>query len=42
LFWGCGATPQLIAMRSKIPFIITHCVGHMFISDRRVEELAIL
>ncbi len=40
--WGCGVTPQMVAMESKIPFMITHRVAHMFIADRLIEELAIL
>jgi len=40
--WGCGATPQTVAMESKIPFMITHIVAHDFVTDRFTEELAIL
>ena len=40
LFWGTGLTPQKAAVEAKIPFMITHKAGHVFISDRRVEELA--
>lgn len=40
VFWGCGITPQKVALDSKIPFMITHKPCHMFISDRHVEELA--
>jgi len=40
MFWGCGITPQVVALESKIPFMITHCPGYMFITDRLVEELA--
>jgi len=42
LYWGCGITPQTVAIESKVPFMITHCGGHMFITDRLSEELAIL
>jgi len=42
MYWGCGITPQTVAMESKVPFMITHCGGHMFITDRLSEELAIL
>jgi len=41
VFWGCGVTPQAVALKSKIPFMITHKPGHMFVSDLRIEELAI-
>ena len=40
--WGCGVTPQSVAVESKIPFMITHATMHMFVTDRRAEELAIL
>ena len=40
--WGCGATPQTVAMESKIPFMITHIVAHDFVTDHLAEELAIL
>ncbi|GAH30002.1 unnamed protein product, partial [marine sediment metagenome] len=35
-------TPQTVAMESKVPFMITHCGGHMFFTDKLSEELAIL
>jgi uncharacterized protein YcsI (UPF0317 family) len=40
--WGCGVTPETVAMESKMPFMVTHCPGHMFMTDKQVEELAIL
>lgn len=33
VFWACGVTPQAVALASKIPFLITHSPGHMFVSD---------
>lgn len=39
---ACGITTQLVAMESKIPFMITHCPGHMFVMDKRVGEMAAL
>ena len=42
MLWGCGVTPQVVAVERKVPFMITHCPGHMFITDRLNEELAIL
>lgn len=42
MFWGCGITPQIVAMESKISFMITHHPGNMFVTDRLSEELAIL
>lgn len=42
IFWGCGVTPQKVALESKLSFMITHCPGHMFITDWLTEELAAL
>lgn len=39
VFWACGVTPQLVAMHSKIPFMITHKPCHMFVSDLTIDEL---
>jgi uncharacterized protein YcsI (UPF0317 family) len=33
VFWACGVTPQAVAVDSKLPFLITHKPGHMFVSD---------
>lgn len=33
VFWGCGVTPQAVAIEAKIPLVITHEPGHMFITD---------
>ncbi len=35
VFWGCGVTPQCVAVESKLPFVITHEPGAMFITDLR-------
>jgi len=40
LWWGCGITPQAVALESKIPFMITHCPAYMFVTDWFVEEMA--
>ena len=42
VFWGCGVTPQVVAMNSKPPLMITHAPGHMFITDVHDEEMAVL
>ena len=42
VFWACGVTPQAVAMSSKPPLMITHSPGHMFITDIRDEDLAVL
>jgi uncharacterized protein YcsI (UPF0317 family) len=42
VFWACGVTPQLIAMVSKPPLMITHAPGHMFVTDIWDETLAVI
>ena len=42
VFWACGVTPQAVAAHSRPPMMITHAPGHMFITDLRDEELAVL
>lgn len=41
LFWGCGVTPELVAVEAKLPFMITHFPAHMFVTDKLTEELAV-
>jgi uncharacterized protein YcsI (UPF0317 family) len=41
VFWGCGVTPQRVALESKVPFMMTHKPCHMFVSDVRIEEIAV-
>jgi uncharacterized protein YcsI (UPF0317 family) len=42
VFWACGVTPQAVVMQVKPELAITHAPGHMFITDRRESELAVL
>jgi uncharacterized protein YcsI (UPF0317 family) len=42
VFWACGVTPQAVAAMSRPPLMITHAPGHMFITDMRDEDLAVL
>ena len=42
VFWACGVTPQAVALQSRPPFMITHAPGHMFVTDWRDEDLAVL
>ncbi|MDA1228914.1 MAG: putative hydro-lyase [Chloroflexi bacterium] len=42
VFWACGVTPQAVAMSVKLPLMITHAPGHMFITDKKDEDLAVL
>lgn len=39
VFWACGVTPQAIARQARLPLMITHAPGCMFITDRRVADL---
>ncbi|WP_412518667.1 putative hydro-lyase [Staphylococcus simulans] len=40
VFWGCGVTPQSVALDAKPELIITHAPGHMFITDIKDSELS--
>lgn len=42
VFWGCGVTPQSIALASGIPEMITHATGHMFMTDLTLANAAAL
>ena len=42
VFWACGVTPQAVALNSKPPLMITHAPGHMFITDQRDADVAVL
>ena len=42
VFWACGVTPQSVAMASKPELMITHSPGHMFVTDLKDEDLAVL
>lgn len=37
VFWACGVTPQAIAMAARIPEMITHAAGHMFVTDLKLD-----
>ena len=37
VFWGCGVTPQSIAVASGVPEMITHATGHLFVTDLRIS-----
>ncbi len=41
MFWGCGVTPQAVAMAAKLPLMITHTTGHMLLSDLTLEDIEI-
>ncbi|QDU39999.1 hypothetical protein Mal4_43530 [Maioricimonas rarisocia] len=40
VFWACGVTPQVALMQARLPLVITHSPGCMFVTDRRDAELA--
>ena len=42
VFWACGVTPQAVALEAKVPLMMTHAPGHMFVTDARDEETAVL
>jgi uncharacterized protein YcsI (UPF0317 family) len=39
VFWACGVTPQAVAMEARVPLLMTHKPGHMFVTDLRDTEL---
>jgi uncharacterized protein YcsI (UPF0317 family) len=36
MFWACGVTPQAVAIASRVPFMMTHAPGCMFVTDRKL------
>jgi uncharacterized protein YcsI (UPF0317 family) len=42
VFWACGVTPQAAAAAARPELMITHAPGHMFVTDLRDDEQAIL
>ena len=38
VFWACGVTAQAAATHSKIPLMIAHAPGHMFITDLKAAS----
>jgi uncharacterized protein YcsI (UPF0317 family) len=38
MYWACGVTPQAVAMAARVPEMITHAPGHMFVTDWRIED----
>lgn len=40
VYWGCGVTPQLSVMDSKIEgLVVGHAPGHMLVLDMKNEEV---
>lgn len=42
VFWACGVTSTLAALSGRLPLVITHAPGHMFVSDLKDEHLTVL
>jgi len=42
VFWACGVTPQAAAAAARPELMITHAPGHMFVTDLRDDERAVL
>jgi len=42
VFWGCGVTPQSVALDSRPEWMITHSPGRMFVTDVPIRELDVL
>lgn len=40
VFWGCGVTPQSVALQARPELMITHSPGHMFITDIKNSQLS--
>jgi hypothetical protein len=38
VFWACGVTPQTAIMDAKLPLVLTHSPGHMFVTDLLCSE----
>jgi len=39
VFWACGVTAQSVAKTGRIPLMVTHAPGHMFITDLKTADL---
>jgi uncharacterized protein YcsI (UPF0317 family) len=39
VFWACGVTPQAAAEAARLPLMITHAPGYMFITDLAEEAV---
>lgn len=42
VFWACGVTSSVAVTSAKLPLVITHAPGHMFVSDLRDDLLTVL
>jgi len=37
--YRCGVTPQTAIMEARLPLVITHAPGHMFVTDLLTSEI---
>jgi uncharacterized protein YcsI (UPF0317 family) len=42
VFWACSVTPQLAALQSATPFMMTNAPNYMFVADVLTTDLAVL
>ena len=42
VFWACGVTSSLAVTSARLPLVISHAPGHMFVSDLRDDHLTLL
>jgi len=40
--WSSGATLKNVVLKSEIPIVITNSPSHMLVTDKLLEELAVL
>ncbi len=38
VFWACGVTTHLAVMNARLPIVITHAPGHMFVTDLTIDD----
>ena len=38
VFWACGVTTHLAVMNARLPVVITHAPGHMFVTDLTMDD----
>ncbi len=39
VFWACGVTPQAAAEAARLPLMISHAPGYMFITDLQDKDV---
>jgi len=37
--YRCGVTPQTAIIEARLPLVITHAPGHMFVTDLLTSEI---